>query len=178
MPMPFESSLPFVLVCAACAIAALRVWLRFQRAWILVSATLIAATGIAAFVADRMVVTDRETLLELFPRLARAAEAQDVSTIMAALDPDLQSLRDDAGRILAKVRPRDVVLTKLEITLDPPTHPSNAAADLIARVTGNVIDRGAPGTVVVTAVVTLHKKEGTWLITGAEAGPLKPGSAR
>ena len=32
----------------------------------------------------------------LFPGLARAAEKQDTATIMAALDPELQPLREDA----------------------------------------------------------------------------------
>ena len=178
MPMPFESSLPLVLACTGCAVATLFVWLRFQRPWILVAAALLAVAGIAAFVADRLVVTDRETLLELFPRLARAAEAQDLATIMAALDPELRSLRDEAGRVLKEVRPKDVVITKMEIKLDPAARPPAAVADLIVRVTGHVIDRGAPGTVLVAATVTLHKKQGTWFITDAEAGPLTPGSAR
>jgi hypothetical protein len=178
MPMPFESSLPLVLASVGAAVAALFVWLRYQRPWILVAAAVLALAGVAAFVADRLVVTDRETLLELFPRLARAAEAQDLPTIMAALDPELRSLRDEAGRVLEQVRPKDVVITKMEIRLDSAARPPEAVADLIVRVTGNVIDRGAPGTVAVAATVMLHKKNGVWLIKDAEAGPLTPGAAR
>jgi hypothetical protein len=178
MVMPFESSLPVVLGCAAAFVAAIFAWLQFQRPWILVAAAILALAGIAAFVADRLVVTDRETLVELFPRLARAAEAQDLATIMAALDPELRGLREEAGRVLKEVRPKEIVITKTEIRLDPAARPPAAVADLIARVNGNVIDRGAPGTVAVAVTVTLHKKDGVWLIKDADAGTLTPGAAR
>ena len=67
--------------------------------------------GFGAFVADSLVETDREHLQTLFPRFARAAEKQDVGTIVAALDPDL---RPGAARVMGSrwrliaIRSRDL----------------------------------------------------------------------
>jgi hypothetical protein len=69
----------------------------------------VAGTG--AVVADQLAVTDREYLQDLFPRLARAAEKQDVATIMAALDPELRPLRHSVEQVLKRVRPKEVVIT-------------------------------------------------------------------
>ena len=80
-------------------------------------------------------------------RLALAAEKQEMATIMAALDPELRPLRDEAERVLKQVRPTEVVITKCDVVVDPAKKPPEAVANLIVRVTGNVIDKGTPGTV-------------------------------
>jgi hypothetical protein len=89
--VPFESSLPLVICCLLGAVGGFFVWLQARSRGLLVAATLLALAGMGVFVADLLVETDREYLLEMFPRLARAAERQDISTIMAALDPDLRA---------------------------------------------------------------------------------------
>ena len=83
--MPFDSSFPSVIACLRGAVGASFIWTRVQARWLLAVATFLAILGVAAFVADSLVVTDRECLLALFPRLASAAEKQDVAPIMAAL---------------------------------------------------------------------------------------------
>lgn len=146
-----------------------------QARWLLVGAILLAVAGIAAFVVDAVVVTDREHLLALFPRRAAAAERRDVATIMAALDPDLQPLRDEAERALRQVQPTEVAITNIELALDPTAHPPRAVADLVMKVTGNVIDKTTPGTILVGARVSLLKKGGQWLIQDADVEPVRPG---
>jgi len=173
--MPFESTTPLVVSCLLAAVVALVAWLRMQAGWLLAIAALLAIGGAAVFVADRLVITDREYLLELFPRLARAAERQDVAEIMAALDPELQPLRDEAGRALRQVRPTEVVITKCDVAVDAGRTPPEAVVDLIVRVTGNVIDKGTPGTVLAGVKVVLHKKGDAWLVRDAEAVPIRPG---
>jgi hypothetical protein len=173
--VPFESSTPLVVACLLGAVAAAAAWLRMQAGWLLAIAALLAIGGAAVFVADRLVITDREYLLELFPRLARAAERGDVPTIMAALDPELQPLRDEAGRALRQVRPTEVVITKCDVAVDAGRTPPEAVADLIVRVTGNVIDKGTPGTVLAGVKVVLHKKGDAWLVRDAKAVPIRPG---
>lgn len=176
--MPFESSLPLVIGCLLGAVMAFFIWLRAQTRGVLALAALLAIAGIGAFVADSLVVTDREYLLALFPRLASAAEKQDVATIMAAVDPDLRPLRDEAERVLKLVRPTEVVITGIEVAVDPVEKPPKAVANLIVRVTGNVIDKNTPGTVLVGVKVLLHKKGGQWLVKDAEAEQVRPGQGK
>lgn len=163
--LPFESSLSVVLASLALAAIAVFAWLKTSaRPWLAI-AILAACAALAAFVADRLVETDREYLQALFPRLAAAAEHQDIDTILAVLDPDLRPLRADAERVLKQVRPTKVLITKLEVTIDSP---EAASVDMIVRVTGNVIDERTPGTTIVGLRVLLRKKGGKWLVTDAE----------
>ena len=173
--MPFEDSLPLVAACLVGGIFTFVIWTRRQNTWLLVSAAVLVIAGTGAFVADRLVVTDREYLQDLFPRLARAAEKQDVATIMAALDPALRPLRDSAEQVLKRVRPKEVVITKLQVAVDPATQPPKATAAMIVRVTGEVIEKGSQGTVLAGVKVLLHKKGGEWLIRDAEVEQAKPG---
>lgn len=176
--MPFESSLPLVLACLLGAVIGFFVWLRVQARWLLALSTLLAVAGGGAFVADSLVVTDREYLLALFPRLARAAERQDVATIMAALDPDLRPLREEAEKVLKQVRPTEVAITSVDVVVQPAKKPPEAVANMIVRVTGNVIDKATPGTVLAGVKVLLHKKNGQWLVKDAEGEPVRPGKNR
>lgn len=163
--LPFESSLPLVLGSLALAAIAIFAWLKTQaRPWLAI-AILAASAALAAFVADRLVETDRESIEALFPRLAAAAERQDIDTILAALDPELRPLRADAERVLKQVRPTEVAITKLEVTLDSP---EAATIDMIVRVTGNVIDGRTPGTTIVGLRASMAKKGGKWLVVDAE----------
>ena len=173
--MPYEESLPLVAACLLGGIFTLIIWTRRQTAWLLITAVILLIAGVGAFVADRLVVTDREYLQELFPRLARAAEKQDLATIMAALDPELRPLRDSAEQVLKRVRPEEVVITKLQVTVDSKTQPSKAAAAMIVRVTGEVIEKGSQATVLAGVQVLLHKKGSEWLIRDAEVEEAKPG---
>ena len=75
--MPFESSLPLVVTCLLGAVIGFFVWLGVQNRWLLAVAILLAAAGVGSFAVDWAVETDREYLLALFPRLARAAERQE-----------------------------------------------------------------------------------------------------
>jgi len=176
--MPFESTLPLVIACLLGAVVACFMWMRVQRGWVLAGAAALAVAGVAAFVTDSLVVTDREHLLALFPRLARAAETQDVATIMAAIDPDLRPLRDEAERVLKHVRPTEVLITSIDVAVDSARRPPEAVATLIVRVTGNVIDKGTPGAVLAGVKVLLHKKDGQWLVKDAEGEQVRPGQGR
>lgn len=173
--MPFESSLPLVLACLIGGLVTLSLWFRQRSLWLLVLTGQLLSGGTAAFIADRLVITDREQLEELFPRLARAAETQDVPTIIAALDPELRGLEQEATRLMKQVQPTEVTITRLDIAIDAAKAPPQAAADLIVRLTGDLIDKATPGTALVGVKVLLHKKHGRWLIKDAEGTPIRPG---
>jgi len=169
--VPFENALPLVAGLAATAVVAVVLWLRtMANAW-LVLALVATLAGAAALTADLCVVTDREALEELFPRLARAAEAGDVETVLAAIDPAAGQLRTDAERALARARATSVWITKLEIDLPPGRAPRTARVDLIVRVTGNWIDGGS-GTGIVRLDVHMRKDGDRWLVTAADGVPI------
>jgi hypothetical protein len=176
--MPFESSWPLVVACLLGAVAACVIWTQVQARGLLVGAVLLALGGVGAFVVDTLVETDREHLLAMFPRLARAAEKQDVATIMAAVDPELRPLRDEVERVLKQVRPTEVSITRIDVDVAAAARPPEAVANLIVRVTGNVIDKGAPGAALAGVKVVLHKRDGQWLVKDAEGEQVKPGYGR
>lgn len=178
MTLPYESSLPLVLACLLGAVIGFFVWLRVQTRWLLAVAILLATAGVGCFAVDWLAETDREYLLALFPRLARAAESQEVSTIIAALDPDLLPLREEAEKLLKQVKPTEVAITSVDVVVQPAKKPPEAVANLIVRVTGNVIDKATPGTVLAGVKVLLHKKDGQWLVKDAEGEQVKPGQGR
>ena len=173
--MPFESSLPFVIACLIGALVTGTVWVNSQSRWLLAAAVVLVLAGVGAFVADQLVVTDREYLQTLFPRLAIAAEKQDVATIYESLDPELRPLREAAEQVLKRVRPTEVTITKLEVSVDPAKRPLQATAAMIVRVTGDVIEKGNQGTVLAGVKVLLYKKDGVWLVKDAEVEKAKPG---
>lgn len=157
--MPFESSTPLVFAAVVVAGISAYAWLQTRaRSWLALG-ILAASAAIGLFLLDRLVETDREYIEALFPRLAAAAELQDVDTIIAAIDPDLRPLRADAERAIKEIRPTTVLITRLDVSLDSP---GAATADLIVRVSGS------PGTTLTALRVTLQKKAGEWLVTDAE----------
>ena len=175
--MPFEFSLPFVIASLIGALVTGTVWINSQSRWLLATAVGLVLAGIGAFVADQLVVTDREYLQTLCPRLALAAEKQDMATIWKSLDPELKPLREAAEQVLKRVRPTGVLITKLDVSVDPAKRPRQATAAMIVRVTGDVIEKGNQGTVLAGVKVLLHKKDGVWLIRDAEVEKAKPGQS-
>jgi hypothetical protein len=173
--MPFESSLPLVIVLLLAAAAAGAVWFTSRSRGAIAVAGLLVTAAIGAAVADRLVVTDREFLEELFPRLARAAEARDAAPIMATLEPDLGPLREQVRKELAEARPTEVRITRLEVTVDPAKRPPEAVARMLVRVTGEFVEKGSRATGLVAARVLLAKKGEDWLIQDADIREAKPG---
>ncbi len=166
--MPYEDSYLVAIPTLALAGVALFAWLKTTSLLWLIVALLTATAGIAAIVTDRLIETDRERIQALFPRLADAAELQDIDTVLASLDPELRPLRADAEKILRQVKPTEVTITKLDVTVDSKKSPPAATAHMIVRVSGNVVGEGTPGTVLVELRVEMAKTRGAWLVTDAE----------
>ncbi|MFM8892055.1 MAG: hypothetical protein ACKOTB_10635 [Planctomycetia bacterium] len=172
---PLESSWPLVLGCGAGAVVGFALWLSSPTHRRLATALVLGMAGIGLALTDWLVVTDREQLLALFPRLARAAETRDVATLVAAVDPDLRPLRAEAERALAVVAPTAVVITRLDVDVRSEGVPPEAMAHLLVRVTGRVIDPHTPSTTLVALKVSLHKRDGAWLVRDAEVDEPRPG---
>ncbi len=172
--MPFESSTPLVILCLVVAAACGWYAVSSGGRGGLIAAGLALLVGVACFVVDRAVVTDREYLEALFPRLAAAAERQDVDALLAAIAPELRPLREEVAGIMHQVKPREVKVTRTEIDVDPSG--KTATADIIVRVTGTVMDNATQGTGIAGVLVTLEKRDGEWLITDAKEKSLRPGN--
>jgi hypothetical protein len=173
---PFESSLPIALACGAAAGIAAFIWTRLQtRPWLWV-ASLALLAGVAALIADRQVVTHREFLESLLPRLAAAAERAEIDTILAAIDPEAATVREEARRVLARAKPAEVRITRLKVAVDETKQPAEATADLIVRVTGTLLEPGAgQGSGLAEVHLRLHRTNGTWLVYEAESDAVRPG---
>ena len=171
--VPFEDATWVAALCGLAAAGLGFAWLQTRhRVW-LWGAIVAVAAGAGAVVADRLVVTDREFLEGWLPELATAFERRDLETIMAAVDPELHSLRDEARRLLEQVAPSEVTITALDVELTGGTERPSATADMIVRVTGNMMGPGSSGTAVVKAVTSLEKRGNRWLVTDCVAEPVR-----
>ena len=166
--MPFENTLPLVAVLGVAAVGSLLWWLQARERWLAVVAVVAAGLAGSVQLADRLVETDREQLTALLHQLAAAAEAGDLPTILAAIDPSASELRADAQRILSRYEPSEARITKLFIEVDTAASPPNAAADLIVRATGRVDAGGTQASTLVGGMIGLHKQGQQWLITSFE----------
>lgn len=171
--VPFEQSGMVVVLCGLAAAALAYGWLRTRSAACLGAGFLAVAIGGGACIADRLVVTDREYLQAWLPELAAAFERRDLETIMAAVDPELQPLRDEARRLLEQVAPSEVEITSLDIDLTAGSGQPAATADMIVRVTGSMLGPGGTGTAIVKAVASLEKRGNRWLVTDCVAEPVR-----
>lgn len=176
--MPFESTLPVVVASALCGLIAAYIWTRSQTTPLLVFAGGFFLAAIGLWITDRLVVTDRECLEDLFPRLAQAAEQQDIPMILAAVDPELLPLRQEAEQVLKRVKPTRILITYLDIAVDEAESPPQATADVVVRVAGDTVEAGTPGDILAEFRVLLHKKNGTWLIRDVEADRARFGQPR
>lgn len=175
--MPFDSSLPLVGSCGFLAGVALLLWSQSGTRGYLIAIVAAAAIGVTAFLADWAVVTDREQVEGLFPRLARAAEAGDTATILAAFDPAMIPPRAEAERALREFRPESVRVTQLDVTLSGPESDRRARAGMLIHARGDARGSGGmagPLTTLIDLDVDLRKAEGRFLITGFDADLGRP----
>jgi len=170
--MPFESSTPLIILAVVAAAACAWYGLSSGSRGGLAAAGLVLVIGVACFAADRAVVTDREFIEGLFPRLAGAAVQQDIDTLLAAIAPELRPLREEVATIMNKVKPKEVSITRS--TVEVAASGKTATADIIVRVSGLVMDNATHGTGIAGVLVTLEKPDGQWLITDAEEKSLRP----
>ena len=176
--MPFESSLPLVVASVLCGLIAASIWTRNQTMPLLAISVMCFLAALGFWITDRLVVTDREYLEDLFPRFAQAAEQQDIPTILAAVDPELHPLRQEAEQVLKRVKPTRILITYLDVAVDAAKSPPQATADVVVRVAGNTIEAGMPGDILAEFRVLLHKKDGAWLIRDVEGDRARLGQPR
>lgn len=178
--IPFEQSTTAVLGLAILAITAGGWFLHSRSRPFAVACAVLAALAAAADLTDRLVVTDREVIQELLPSLAAAAQRRDAATVLAAIDPAIRPLRSEAQELLDRLRPEEIRITRLDVTVDRTTTPRTATADLLVRYVGDVGGPGGPATgqTIVPLALRLHKPAGVWLVTEARIDDDAPLGAR
>lgn len=174
--VPFDGSWPVLLACGGVAALCLLLWSQAGQRFFLWTMIAAIGVGVAAGLADWLVVSDREQIEALFPRLARAAESGDAATILAALDPQSVPVRAEAERALRDFHPEEVRITRLEVEIPSGPAPPRARADMLVHVRGDARLAGSTGPVatLVDLSVDLRKFDGRWLITDFEAEPGRP----
>jgi hypothetical protein len=174
--VPFDSSLPIVVGSAGVAAVSLLLWSQSgQRGFGIVIAAAVAVAGLA-ILADWAVETDREQVERLFPRLAVAAEAGDMATILDTFDPAALPRRAEAERALREVHPEEVRVTRLDVTVTGPADNRTARADMLVHVRGDAGATGMAGHVsaLIDLAVSLRKVEGRFLIVDFDLEPARP----
>ncbi|MBM3956078.1 MAG: hypothetical protein FJ309_15960 [Planctomycetes bacterium] len=167
--IPFEQSTAVVVGMGLLAIAAGAWFVHARVRTAAVACALLAALAAGADLADRLVVTDREAVEDLLPRLAAAAERRDAATVLASIDATIRPLRDETQGLLDRLCPTEIRITKLEVDVDRSITPRTATAELLVRYVGDVGGPGSPATgqTLVPLVLRLHKPAGRWLVTEA-----------
>jgi alkanesulfonate monooxygenase SsuD/methylene tetrahydromethanopterin reductase-like flavin-dependent oxidoreductase (luciferase family) len=166
--MPFENTFPLVVVALVAAVGSLLWWVQARERWLVVTAALAAALAGGVYLADELVETDREQVTAVLHRLAAAAEARDLPTILATIDPEATGLRADAERLMQRYQPSEVRITRLFIEVDASSSPPAATADLIVRATGRVDGGGTQASSLVGGVITLKKQGEQWQLANFE----------
>lgn len=170
--MPYEDSLPLLITFLALAVLFFWLWRLLGRKRWLALAMFSAALGAGAAVIDQATVTERESVELLLPRLARAVQEKDLVTLMESIAPEVRPVQEQAERAVEKIRPSEVVITKLEVAIDRSAALPVAKADLLVRVRGRMVGQEeAMG--MVAAKVTLEKRE-RWLVTDCVVEPAEP----
>ena len=179
--VPFHDAWPWAIGCAVVAGVSLLLWSQAGQRGFLVAMAASIVVGVGCGLADWLVVTDREQIERLFPRLAEAAEAGDSATILAALDPALSPLRAEAERALREFHPEEVRITRLDVVLEGPAETRRARAGMLIHTRGDA--RGAGGVTgaiaaLIDLTVDLRKDGGRFLITDFEAEAARPTDRR
>ena len=179
--MPVHDAWPWAIGCAVVAAVSLLLWSQAGQRAFLVTMAAALVVGVGCLLADWLVVTDREQIERLFPKLARAAETGDTEAIFAALDPSLSPLRSEAERALREFRPEEVRITRLDVTLNGPSEARLARAEMLIHTRGDA--RGAGGvsgplSALIDLTVDLRKEGDQFLITDFEAEAARPTDRR
>lgn len=171
--LPVESPWAWVGVAAGVAAVSFLVWAQSADLRFLVAAGLAGLAGAGAIVTDQLVLTDRERIEALFPRLAEAAETGDHATILAAFAPEAGTERDAAAEILEQFTAEEVRITTMEVDVPDRSPALRARAEFLVRTRGTL--RGAtPWSGIVAFDVQLRRDGDRWLIVDVEIPDERP----
>ena len=161
--MPYEDSLPLLASCLLLATVFIWIWRSSRQYQWMIVALLACGAGCGAAAIDFFVQTDREQVEILLPVLAQAVEKKDLETLLEAIAPEIRPVQEQAEKAVLEIKPRQVLITRLDVDVLYGQRFPKAVADLLVRVTGKFVGR-EEGTAIVSATVTLEKRK-RWLVT-------------
>jgi len=175
--VPCHDSWPIVLGAGVLAAILVLLWSQSGTRGLLPAAMVALVVAGASAAIDRIVVTDREAIENLFDHLATAAERADAATILAAFDPAVEPPRAAAEQALRDFRPEEVRITRIDVALQGTGPGRSARADLLVHARGNFQGAGGigAGAFLVDLRVDLRESGGSWLITDFDAREGRPG---
>lgn len=86
--------------------------------------------------AERLVVTDREQVEAAVVELVKAIEENDLSTVVAAIDPAATKIRSDAETLMTMVQVEDTGATSIRVEIETAAEPRTAVAKFLGKVDG------------------------------------------
>lgn len=127
---------------------------------------------------ERLVVTDREQIEDVFHGVCRALQANDVDGVLDYIDPAATGMRGQVRNVISAAHITDARIYDLEVEVDRQARPPVARAQLTGRVKGNYRGEAASGEGMVLRRFTVDFRlvNGHWLMTTYEdRGPLGRG---
>lgn len=124
---------------------------------------------------ERLVVTDREQIEDVFNGVCRALAANDVDGVLDYIDPAAANMRSQVRNVLAGARITEARIYDLEVEVNRGARPPAAEARFTGRVKGNYRGEAASGEGMVLRRFTVEFRlvGDRWLMTGyQDRGPL------
>lgn len=119
-------------------------FLKSGRAYVLALMAGVAVVMGAAFLIDRLVVTDRESVANVIYDAAAAAERNDLDAVAAFIAPTAAEVKAEARRWIGRAKVESVSISAMEVTLDRAAKPMTATAEFRVFATGQLIDKNMP----------------------------------
>lgn len=124
---------------------------------------------------ERLVVTDREQIEDVFGGVTKALMANDIDGVLAYIDP-AAGMRSQVRNVLSGAHITDARIYDLEVEVNRDARPPAAQAELTGRVKGRYRGEGpagGEGMMLRRFTVDFRLIDGRWLMTAYEdRGPL------
>jgi hypothetical protein len=96
----------------------------------------VAAATILLVLVERLVVTDREQVETAVVELMLAIEQNDLSKVVATIDPAASQIRDDAQTLMPQVLVKDTGASSLSVEVDTEAQTPTAVAKFRGKIDG------------------------------------------
>ena len=168
-----ESPWPILLFGIAVEAILAIVLLRTGRGMLLFIMAGAALATLAGLGVERLVVTERERVMQTIDGIAAAVQANDLDAALGFISPSAKDTQDQARRVHDYVEVSHLRVRNLEVGINRLTSPPTAKAAFNVMVTGRGKRQYAEfgeQTHAVKVTLQLRLESGRWLITSHEIG--------
>jgi hypothetical protein len=131
----------------------------------------VALATLAGLGIERLVVTERERVMQTIDGIAAAVQANDLDAALGFISPSAKDTQDKAREVRDYVEVSHLRVRNLDVSINKLTSPPTAKATFNVIVTGrgkNHYAEFGEGTHVAKVTLQLRLESGRWLITGHE----------